>query len=237
METALSTATDNLTQLTGERDQLTEQMKGLETSLDATGKELAVQQEANETARALNETLTQNLSETTAALDAERAENAVLQEQNEYLEQQAEDLSGQVDLAASRFQQKPVPFATAGVPKLSWFRTNLTNEGHPQLWLDMADKKGLRTLTLERTYLDADGQEHTDREEMGLGGAFEAIRYRTLTRPGEYRVKIVNVKGETYFSNVLILIEDVDGNGVSDTMTDAYGEVTFLPYPTAFTGK
>ena len=33
------------------------------------------------------------------------------------------------------------------------------------------------------TYLDADGPEHTDREEIGLGGAYEAIRYRTLTRP------------------------------------------------------
>ena len=158
-------------------------------------------------------------------------------QESETQEQQAEDLSGQVELAASRLQQKPVPFATAGVPKLSWFRTNLTEEGHPQLWLNMADRKGLRSLTIERTYLDAAGQEHTDKEEIGLGGAYEAVRYRTLTRPGEYRARIVNVKGETYFSNVLILIEDVDGNGVSDTMTDAYGEVTFLPYPNAFTGK
>ena len=34
-----------------------------------------------------------------------------------------------------------------------------------------------------------------------------------------------------------LLHEDVDKNGVPDTMTDAYGEVTFLPYENAFTGK
>ena len=130
-----------------------------------------------------------------------------------------------------------MPFATAGVPKLSWFRTNLTKDGDPQLWLSMADRKGLRSVTIERTYLDADNQEHTEKEELGLGGAYEAVRFRTLIRTGEYRVRIVNLQGESYFSNVLILIEDVDKNGVPDTMTDAYGEVTFLPYENAFTGK
>ena len=121
---------------------------------------------------------------------------------------------------------------------LSWFRTRLADDGNPQLWLNMADRAGLRSVTIVRTWQDQDGQEHeTVEEEMNLGGAFEALRYRTMLRLGEYRVMIMNVNNERYFSDVLVLIEDVDGNGVPDTMTNADGQVTFLEYENAFSGK
>ena len=85
----------------------------------------------------------------------------------------------------------------------------------------------------------ADDQQEREEivESMPLGGAREALRYRTLLRTGEYRVVIESEKGEKYFSDVLILIEDADGNGIPDTMTSANGEVTMLEYENAFSAK
>ena len=121
---------------------------------------------------------------------------------------------------------------------LSWFRTRLDEKGNPQLWLSMADRAGLKSVRVVRTWLDADGKQREETvEEMPLGGAYEALRYRTLTRLGEYRAEIINQTGEKYYSDVLVLIEDADGNGVADTMTNANGEVTFLTYENAFAVK
>ena len=63
-------------------------------------------------------------------------------------------------------------------------------------------------------------------------------RLQTAERPREDKKLSVRFRQKEFFGDeVLVLIEDVDSNGVPDTMTNADGQVTFLEYENAFSGK
>ena len=159
-----------------------------------------------------------------------------MQAKNTELASRASDMEAQVELAARR----NLPRITRNIPDdnqptLCWFRMRIDAKGYPQMWVSMKDKKALLKGIFVRSYIDENGE---DKEEIydiyNLKELNEAIRYRTLTREGTYGVAILNSDEIYYHSGTLITLEDFDGNGIIDHMTDNSGKVTALDIEGAF---
>ena len=179
----------------------------------------------------------QDLANLNSDYDQLTTERDDLQDKNDDLEARAKDLESQTELAARTSLKKPVPHAPGGEdkPKLSWAQVRIDEEGYPQLWISLKDNSGLDKVYYVRSYLDANGEIKEEYYELyALGGAFEAIRYRTLKDEGSYSILIQNNNGKLYRSGVTVLLEDVDKNGIIDHMTDIKGNVTDMEIEGAF---
>ena len=67
-----------------------------------------------------------------------------------------------------------------------------------------------------------------------LNGETKAARYRTLDKPGTYYVRVLNTRGINQCYGSLITVEDMDGNGIIDTVFDTENEMVSLNIPGAF---
>ena len=146
-------------------------------------------------------------------------------------------MAAQAELAARISTKKPVPHAPGAEerPKLAWYQLRIDEDGYPQLWLNMQDNKGLDKVFFVRSYLDTDNKIKEEYYEMyNLGGQTESVRYRTLSDVGSYNVLLQNNLGILYRTGVIVLLEDVDSNGIIDHMTDDKGNHTNLTIEGAF---
>ncbi len=83
--------------------------------------------------------------------------------------------------------------------------------------------------------MDENGQEQTELySSLNVSGETVATRYRTLSKPGIYSVAVVDADLVRTSFGTLVLVEDVDGNGVIDTATDMHQNVTLLDTKNGF---
>ena len=134
--------------------------------------------------------------------------------------------------------EEPAPVlapAQPGGSEITWCRIRTNEEGYPQLWLAAQDEVGLVSLIYYRDYVD---ENNTLQRELytryPLEGKSPVVRFRTLDKPGSYTVVALNSEGESRSFGILATVEDVDGNGIIDTLTDAGDNVHLLEIRNAF---
>ena len=70
-----------------------------------------------------------------------------------------------------------------------------------------------------------------------LEGDTLATRFRTLNKPGAYIIRITDTEGNMIDCGCLATVDDADGNGVIDTVTNVMGQSTPLEIEGAFSGR
>ena len=191
--------------------------------------------------------LSSRSEELNAALSDEEAKNTqltaeteTLAEQNQQLEQQAADLQGAAELDERLITSMPAPrlsWVKEEMPSIDWARIRLNSDGYPQLWLRATNDRGMNSLLIYREYTDENGTlQQKLYTRYPLNGEKISVRYRTLTEPGAYSVVISDTAGEYQTFGVLTTVEDIDGNGVIDTVTHAGDHITLLELQNAFSG-
>ena len=161
-----------------------------------------------------------------------------LGEQNASLVRETADLHLVEALEARTDLEEPAPMLAPveeGGSEVTWCRIRTNEEGYPQLWLRAQDEEGLAALHYYREYVDENNE--LQRElytRYPLDGSDAVVRFRTLDKAGSYIVCALNNKGETKSFGILATVEDVDGNGIIDTLTDAAGNALLLEIPGAF---
>ena len=130
------------------------------------------------------------------------------------------------------------PSEGEGITWISWCRIRYNEEGVPQLWMDIRDTDGLCTLLIYRSYADENNQKKSELYSWdNLEGHTQVVRYRTLTKPGSYVIVTSDANGETQNFGTVITLEDVDNNGIADTMTNHENKVTLLEIENAFSSS
>ena len=175
----------------------------------------------------------------TAALAEEKDKTSALETQVSELTVQNQDLKGVKALEEQAPLELPDPnrvmVAVDDLARVTWSRVRLNEEGLPQLWLRASDNNGLMSMLFYRSFTDQNNQLQTELyDRYPLSGDSPAVRFRTLSKPGAYAVVVLNRKGDYVNFGILATVEDVDGNGVIDTVTDAEQTVTLLNLPGAF---
>lgn len=104
-------------------------------------------------------------------------------------------------------------------PRIKWYHILTdSSSGYPQLKLSMTDDFGLEDVCIVRRWTDEAGDELTEiYDVLSLSGT-EAVRFRTLSKPGAYSVQINDngTPAARFNSDILLTLTDVDHNGVSD---------------------
>ena len=265
LETALQdleTASEQNRELTDKLTATEESLKSEQDARSAAETALAEEKEAHEAVNAAlseaeaalaeelekgaalaeeKETLTATLAEASEKADQLAEQVTDLTEKNENLQVQTEDLRGNNVLAEQLPEAEPAPRMVPvqeETAKISWCRLRYNEEGYPQLWVDVRDEKGIVGFTYYRKYVDKDNTEQQEvYEHYILDGKPAAVRYRTLRLPGSYSLVVTRKDLEKQDFGRLVTLEDVDGNGIVDTLTDWKDDVTLLEIPNAFSVK
>ena len=246
-EDALEAQKAEISALNQKVAELTEENETLSSSLNEAQKantDLTASLAAEEAEKAQ---LSARIEELNAALSDEEAKNTqltaeteTLAEQNQLLEQQAADLQGAAELDERLITSMPAPrlsWVKEEMPSIDWARIRLNSDGYPQLWLRATNDRGMNSLLIYREYTDENGTlQQKLYTRYPLNGEKISVRYRTLTEPGAYSVVISDTAGEYQTFGVLTTVEDIDGNGVIDTVTHAGDHITLLELQNAFSG-
>ncbi len=202
----------------------------------ASGETLAQELEA---AKAETETVSAALTEEEEKTADLETQVTALEAENESLRFEADDLRGVAVLEAQLPLETPDPNYSksedATLSQITWARFRMNEKGYPQLWLSVMNEDGLMALLFYRDFAD---EENNPQEELydryTLDGDTLVVRYRTLSKPGSYTVVALDSNGEYRNFGVLAKVEDVDGNGIIDTLTDAEQNITLLEIENAF---
>ena len=228
-------------ELAAEKETISEQAKSIET-LTKEKEGLTAEKAALEEEKA---TLTKEKDALAGSLAEEQKKSADLETQvenltaeNKSLAQETADLHDVNALDAQIPLDTPNTYFTAadgGDAQITWSRIRYDEKGYPQLWLNVSDKDGLASLIISRTFVDENGVKQTELyTRYPLNGDTPAVRFRTLDKAGAYGVRTVDIKGDFRDFGVLVTVEDVDGNGIIDTLTDASMNVVLLEIENAF---
>ena len=212
--------TEEKAALTAEKDSLTEEKAALSAEKESLSDTLAAEQEKS------------------AGLETQISS---LTSQNDEMALQLKDLQSIEELDAMLPLDMPAPRLAAleeDTMQITWTRIRYNEEGFPQLWLSIKDDIGLGSIAYIREFAD---EENNAQQEVytryPLFGQPDVVRYRTLTKPGSYAVVGFDMEGEWRNFGVLVTLEDVDGNGIIDTLTDTEDHVTLLEVENAFSVK
>ena len=249
------TLTEEKAALTAEKETLTEEKAALTAEKETLTEEKAALTEEKAALTAEKDSLTEekaalsaekeSLSDTLAAEQEKSAgletQISSLTSQNDEMALQLKDLQSIEELDAMLPLDMPAPRLAAleeDTMQITWTRIRYNEEGFPQLWLSIKDDIGLGSIAYIREFAD---EENNAQQEVytryPLFGQPDVVRYRTLTKPGSYAVVGFDMEGEWRNFGVLVTLEDVDGNGIIDTLTDTEDHVTLLEVENAFSVK
>ena len=120
-------------------------------------------------------------------------------------------------------------------PSVTWTRIRFDENGYPQLWLEVRHEKNMANLLFYREYVDENNELQSELySNYNLNGLNDAVRYRTLNKPGTYTVVVVDKDLDKTNYGTVATLEDIDGNGIVDTLTDANQQIYLLDVPNAF---
>ena len=134
--------------------------------------------------------------------------------------------------------EDPKPWTNTSNPDsahITWARVRYDGEGYPQLWVKLEDRAGLDAMYIIREYEDDNHQ--LTREiynRFPFFGVTRASRYRTLDKPGTYYIRVLNTSGISQCYGSLVTVEDMDHNGIIDTVFDTENDVISLNIEGAF---
>jgi len=184
------------------------------------------------------ESLTESLTQAEEKASSLEVQVADLNEQNDSLRLEASDLRGNADLAAQLPEKSPAPRLAAGSEQstgLNWCRIRYDAKGYPQLWISLDDDNGMISVMFIRTFVNSGNESQTEiYDAYHLEGNVHAVRYRTLSLPGSYSLIVTNLKNDSRDLGRLVTLEDIDGNGIADTLTDWNGNIVLLEIENAF---
>ena len=237
-----SSLTQSLAGMTEERDALAASLveeKEQSSSLSQAVASLTEEKNAEAAAHSEKvESLTESLTQAEEKASSLEVQVADLNEQNDSLRLEASDLRGNADLAAQLPEKSPAPRLAAGSEQstgLNWCRIRYDAKGYPQLWISLDDDNGMISVMFIRTFVNSGNESQTEiYDAYHLEGNVHAVRYRTLSLPGSYSLIVTNLKNDSRDLGRLVTLEDIDGNGIADTLTDWNGNIVLLEIENAF---
>ena len=237
-----SSLSQSLSGMTEERDALAASLaeeKEQSSSLSQAVASLTEEKNAEAAAHSEEvESLTESLTQAEEKASSLEVQVADLNEQNDSLRLEASDLRGNADLAAQLPEKSPAPRLAAGSEQstgLNWCRIRYDAKGYPQLWISLDDDNGMISVMFIRTFVNSGNESQSEiYDAYNLEGNVHAVRYRTLSLPGSYSLIVTNLKNDSRDLGRLVTLEDIDGNGIADTLTDWNGNIVLLEIENAF---